>query len=82
MDTPLSLAVSTRGLRKDFGKIKAVDGLDLEVEVGSFFGFLGPNGAGKSTTIRILTGMLLPTGRNAFQWRPPRSSEQKTNNEA
>lgn len=65
MDTPLPLAVSTRGLRKDFGKIRAVDGLDLDVEAGSFFGFLGPNGAGKSTTIRILTGMLLPTAGTA-----------------
>ena len=65
MDTPLSLAVTTRGLRKDFGKIKAVDGLDLEVEAGCFFGFLGPNGAGKSTTIKILTGLLRPTSGRA-----------------
>ena len=42
-----------------------MDGLDLRVEAGAFFGFLGPNGAGKSTTIKILTGMVLPTSGNA-----------------
>jgi ABC-2 type transport system ATP-binding protein len=47
-----------RGLRKYYGTKAAVDGVDLEVPRGSFFGFLGPNGAGKSTTIRILTGLI------------------------
>jgi ABC-2 type transport system ATP-binding protein len=58
-------AVETAGLRKHFGDVVAVDGVDLRVEAGSFFGFLGPNGAGKSTTIRILTGLLLPTSGSA-----------------
>jgi len=61
MSTDRRLAVETRGLRKVFGGITAVDALDLEVEAGSFFGFLGPNGAGKSTTIKILTGILQPS---------------------
>jgi energy-coupling factor transporter ATP-binding protein EcfA2 len=65
VDTTTRFAIKTRGLRKHFGEITAVDGLDLEVEAGSFFGFLGPNGAGTSTTIRILTGMLLPTAGTA-----------------
>jgi ABC-2 type transport system ATP-binding protein len=55
------LAISTSGLRKVFGDLVAVDGLDLAVPRGSFYGFLGPNGAGKSTTIKCLTGLLRPT---------------------
>jgi ABC-2 type transport system ATP-binding protein len=51
-------AIVARGLRKGYGLKLAVDGLDLEVPRGSFFGFLGPNGAGKSTTIRMLTGLI------------------------
>jgi ABC-2 type transport system ATP-binding protein len=51
-------AIAVRGLRKSYGRQAAVDGLDLEVPRGSFFGFLGPNGAGKSTTIRMLTGLI------------------------
>jgi ABC-2 type transport system ATP-binding protein len=53
-----SPAILLRGLEKRYGAKAAVDGLDLEVPRGSFFGFLGPNGAGKSTTIRILTGLI------------------------
>jgi ABC-2 type transport system ATP-binding protein len=51
-------AILVRGLKKYYGAKAAVDGVDLEVPRGSFFGFLGPNGAGKSTTIRILTGLI------------------------
>jgi ABC-2 type transport system ATP-binding protein len=58
----VALAVETRGLRKTFGDFVAVDGIDLSVPSGSFYGFLGPNGAGKSTTIKCLTGLLRPTG--------------------
>ncbi len=50
-------AIRIEGLRKSFGQVKALDGLDLMVEPGSVFGFLGPNGAGKTTTIRILAGL-------------------------
>lgn len=55
------LAVETSGLVRHFGPVRAVDGLDLRVEAGEFYGFLGPNGAGKSTTIKMLTGLLAPT---------------------
>jgi ABC-2 type transport system ATP-binding protein len=48
-------------LTRRFGELVAVDCIDLRVEAGQFFGFLGPNGAGKSTTIKMLTGLLLPT---------------------
>ena len=51
-------AILVRGLKKSYGSVAAVDGVDLEVPRGSFFGFLGPNGAGKSTTIRLLTGLI------------------------
>ena len=55
------LAVQTTGLTRDFGSFRAVDGIDLAVPAGSFYGFLGPNGAGKSTTIKCLTGLIRPT---------------------
>jgi ABC-2 type transport system ATP-binding protein len=51
-------AVVCRGLRKHYGDVIAVDGLDLEVHAGECFGLLGPNGAGKTTTIEILEGLL------------------------
>jgi ABC-2 type transport system ATP-binding protein len=54
-------AISVRDLRKEYGRKAAVDGLNLDVPRGCFFGFLGPNGAGKSTTIRMLTGLIPPT---------------------
>jgi ABC-2 type transport system ATP-binding protein len=57
----MELAVETHGLTRDFGSHRAVNGIDLVVPTGSFFGFLGPNGAGKSTTIKCLTGLLKPT---------------------
>ena len=58
MTSPGSLALSTRGLRKSYGKRLALDGLDLSVPSGVVYGFLGPNGAGKTTTMRLLTGLL------------------------
>jgi ABC-2 type transport system ATP-binding protein len=59
-------AVLTEGLTKHFGKVVAVDHLDLEVAPGEIFGFLGPNGAGKSTTIKLLLGLLRPTSGQAW----------------
>ncbi len=50
------LAVDVRGLRKQYGDVTAVDGIDLEIRPGQVFGLLGPNGAGKSTTVEILQG--------------------------
>jgi ABC-2 type transport system ATP-binding protein len=55
------LAILTEKLTRRFGALNAVDGLDLKVTAGQFFGFLGPNGAGKSTTIKMLTGLLSPS---------------------
>jgi ABC-2 type transport system ATP-binding protein len=60
-----SICIRTKKLKKDFGEIHAVKDLDLEVAVGSRFGFLGPNGAGKTTTVRILSGITKATGGSA-----------------
>ena len=54
-------AIQTRALRKVYGDTPALDGVDLTVPAGSFFGFLGPNGAGKTTMIRLLAGLAPPT---------------------
>jgi ABC-2 type transport system ATP-binding protein len=53
-------AVETRGLRKSYGDVRALGGVDLRIEPGLVFGLLGPNGAGKTTAVRILTTLLLP----------------------
>jgi ABC-2 type transport system ATP-binding protein len=55
-------AVQLENLRRTFGDFVAVDNINLKVKKGEIFGFLGPNGAGKSTTIRMLCGLLMPTG--------------------
>ena len=54
-------AIVCHGLTKRYGKVTALDGLDLTVEGNAIFGFLGPNGAGKTTCLRILTGLSRPT---------------------
>jgi len=58
-------AIQARGLTKRFGRILALDRLDLTVPQGSIFGLLGPNGAGKTTAIRILTGLARPSDGSA-----------------
>jgi ABC-2 type transport system ATP-binding protein len=55
-----SLAVEASGLEKAYGRTRALDGLDLEVETGAILGMLGPNGAGKTTTVRVLSTLLRP----------------------
>src|SRR2546425_8714981 len=73
-----SPAIRCRSLVKDYGTVRAVNGLDLEVRAGECFGLLGPNGAGKTTTVEILEGLLPATsgdvellGRN---WKTDRDS--------
>jgi len=59
------VAVETDGLRKVYGDVVALDGLDLTVNRGELYGLLGPNGSGKTTTIEILTGQRMPTAGRA-----------------
>jgi len=67
----MNLAVKTQGLRKEFalgwfrGRLLAVEGLDMEVRKGEVFGLLGPNGSGKSTAMKMILGLLRPTGGRA-----------------
>jgi ABC-2 type transport system ATP-binding protein len=58
-------AIRITDLRRDFGLVRALDGLTLDVPTGIVFGFLGPNGSGKTTTIRLLLGLLEPTSGQA-----------------
>jgi ABC-2 type transport system ATP-binding protein len=58
-------AVETQGLRKVFGQLVALQGLDLTIGRGEVFGLLGPNGSGKTTTIRMLTGLMAPSAGSA-----------------
>lgn len=77
-DTPgSSSAISLRGVRKSFGAVQAVDGLDLEVLTGTCLGLLGPNGAGKSTTMRLLTAQAIADEGEirVLDYRLPEQSE-------
>src|SRR5215470_11413590 len=74
-DAPVVLR--TRNLTRSFGKVRAVDAIDLEVPQGAIYGFLGRNGAGKTTTLRMLMGVLRPDrgeiellGRRSVRIRP------------
>ncbi len=62
----MPLAIETRGLTRYFDQLCAVNRIDLQVERGTSYGFLGPNGAGKSTTIKMLTGLLAPSGGEIY----------------
>ncbi|MFI7063812.1 ATP-binding cassette domain-containing protein [Kribbella sp. NPDC050124] len=79
----MTAAIAVSGLVKDFGpSTRALDGLDLQVELGEVHGFLGPNGAGKTTTIRVLLGLLRADGGHAVMlggdpWRDAAKLHQR-----
>jgi ABC-2 type transport system ATP-binding protein len=62
----MATVIETRALTKKYGRLTALDQVDLTVEQDAVFGFIGPNGAGKTTTMRILTTLLRPTSGEAF----------------
>ena len=66
MPQATDLAISTRGLTRSFGPVKAVAGIDLDVPKGMIFAVLGPNGAGKTTLLRMLATLLPPDGGTAM----------------
>ena len=59
-------AIRTKGLARNFGNVRAVDGVDLAVPSGAIYGFLGPNGAGKTTVIRMLITLLAPSSGDMY----------------
>lgn len=61
----MEYAVQTRGIGRNFGAVKAVDAIDLNISKGEIYGFLGPNGAGKTTLVRMLITLLLPSTGSA-----------------
>ncbi len=63
--TAANAAISVRGLRKKYGALEAVKGIDLDVRAGEIFGLIGPDGAGKTTTFQILGGVMPPTSGTA-----------------
>ncbi len=80
--TPDVRAVQVRGLRKSFGQVAAVAGIDLDVPRGCFFGLVGPNGAGKTTTLSMATGLLRPDAGTVLVdgvdvWRDPRGAKRR-----
>ncbi len=70
-----ALVIDAAGLRKHYGSVEALRGLDLKVAPGSIHGFLGKNGAGKTTTIKVLLGMSRPTAGSARVFGLPADAE-------
>lgn len=64
----MSAVIEAEGLVKNYGRVRALDGLHLNVAAGQVHGFLGPNGAGKTTTLRILLGLLRASGGRVALW--------------
>ena len=74
----MTTVIGTRGLTKSYGRVRAVDGIDLDVREGDVYGFLGANGSGKTTTVRMLLGLVLATSGevDVLGERMPRAGRQ------
>ena len=70
-------AILLRDLHKNYGKVRALQGVDLEVQPGEIFGFLGPNGAGKTTTIRCRLDLIRPASGVSFQIGTPQEVDNR-----
>ncbi|MDN5763593.1 MAG: ABC transporter ATP-binding protein [Microlunatus sp.] len=76
--SPAGAAIELTGLRKSFGLVRAVDGLDLSIAPGEIVAVLGPNGAGKSTTTELITGLVQPDAGSAQVFGlPPRTAIER-----
>lgn len=73
----MQVKIEARNLTKDFTELRAVDDLSFQVNAGEIFGLLGPNGAGKTTTLRMLSGLLTPSGGEAFIAEHSMSSQKQ-----
>ena len=69
--------IRVTGLRKHFGDVPAVDGVDLEIARGEFFTMLGPSGSGKTTTLRLIAGFERPDERHDRARRPRRLARSR-----
>ena len=69
--------VAARGLEKSYGRLKALDGVDLAIAPGSISGLIGPNGAGKTTTLKALLGLIDVRGELAVAGRDPRAARHR-----
>jgi ABC-2 type transport system ATP-binding protein len=69
------IAIDARGLSREFGGVRVVDGVDMRIPSAQIYGFLGPNGAGKSTTIRMMCGLLIPSAGSVTVLGHPVSTE-------
>jgi energy-coupling factor transporter ATP-binding protein EcfA2 len=65
------VVVHARAVRKSYGRLEVVRGIDLEIRAGEIFAFLGPNGAGKTTTLRMVLGLAAPTSGHALVFGRP-----------
>ena len=73
----METVLSTQNLSKNYGRLKAVDNLDLQIPKGSIFGLLGPNGSGKTTTLGMLLDVIQPTSGNYSWFGKPGSKDQR-----
>ena len=69
--------IQTKNLTKQYGKVRCVNSIDLQVPQGSIYGFLGPNGAGKSTTLKMILGLAKPTAGSITLFGTPVNAQNR-----